>query len=56
MNGIHHKDGPLAQVAQMADWAEVEARKPFPDNETLRKIATNLRASVAALNENERTP
>ena len=51
-DGVHHKDGPLAQVRQMADWA---ARLADPtrnaDWETAGKIAKNLRAAADALDQ-----
>lgn len=49
--GVHHKDGPLAQVRQMAAWADHEANDSdrSPNRETLHKIATNLRAAADAL-------
>jgi hypothetical protein len=47
---VHHKDGPLAQVEQMAEWAE-SMKDPAlnRDWETAGKIASNLRDAVAAL-------
>jgi hypothetical protein len=48
-DGIWHKDGPLGQIAAMARWAETEAAKPFPNRETVGKIARNLDAAVVAM-------
>lgn len=55
--GIHHKDGPLAQVEQMARWADGIAANPWSGSvaETSRKIASNLRSAVDAL-ARERPP
>lgn len=47
--GVYHKDGPLAQVLQMADWVDGEAAKRIGDNETLCKVSANLRSAADAL-------
>jgi hypothetical protein len=47
--GVWHKDGPLAQIGSMAEWAERESEQVYPDRETLGKIARNLRAAADAL-------
>lgn len=49
--GVHHVDGPVAQVEQMAQWLE---GLPTTDRETRDKIATNLRAAAAALSAAEK--
>lgn len=48
-SGIHHKGGPVAQILQAADWLEGEGPDGRPDDETLGKVAANLRAAVDAL-------
>jgi hypothetical protein len=50
---VWHKDGPLGQIRWMAHWAERESANPWPDRETLGKIAKNLRAAADAI-ESER--
>ncbi len=49
MTGVWHKDGPIAQILQMADWAEREAEEAHPGRETIGKIARNIRAAVTVL-------
>ena len=48
--GVWHKDGPVAQVRCMADWARQETR-PFAHAETIGKIAKNLDAAADALDD-----
>lgn len=52
-NGVWHKDGPLAQIRSMARWVEHEAEKPFPSQETLRKVVVNLTAASDALDQEQ---
>jgi hypothetical protein len=48
-NGVWHVDGPAAQIRAMANWVEGEAFLHPLNRETLRKVATNLRAAIDAL-------
>jgi hypothetical protein len=53
--GVWHKDGPLAQIDRMADWADRSTPGVPLDDETAHKIATNLRAAVGAIqNQSQR--
>ncbi len=52
IDGVHHVDGPLAQIRQMADWADgLSDPTRNADWETAGKIAKNLRAAADALAE-----
>lgn len=48
-NGVWHKNGPIAQILSMAEWAERGRTGDGIGAETAGKIADNLRAAVAAL-------
>lgn len=43
---VWHKDGAVAQILWMAEWADRMGKSREFDSETLGKIATNLRAAV----------
>lgn len=43
-SGVYHKDGPLAQIEQMAEWV---SKLPSEHVEIRNKIAANLRAALA---------
>jgi hypothetical protein len=54
--GVWHKDGPLAQIEHMADWADRSTPGAPLDDETAHKIAANLRAAVAAIPDQSPKP
>lgn len=50
-DGVHHKDGPIAQIRQMADWVDAERQKLHPSLATMRKIRDNLRSAATAVEQ-----
>jgi len=48
-DGVWHKDGPLAQIRAMAEWADSGSTGDGIGPETAGKIAKNLRAAADAL-------
>ncbi len=51
-DGVWHKDGPIAQILQMADWADDEYAGRidlFISRENIGKIARNIRSAATVL-------